>query len=254
LPIKIIRFLVILSVCFSCTQPLRDGLERRNLNEYYSSSRVVRYFLTELPTWANFSTTGKCRRHTSIRYLDAQLVRGSFSLSYEEVVQLQALFNVEMRRLMKEKKVNHIPFREEERVFFKQTDKIQAKIRIFRAPDYKRVHLVWIDHALADKVVLGKLKALMKRDSFLKGHPVFVSQCLSREELDQFIVGIGKGRENIRKISSDFFIPFDREGKPSYKFFLSLKDFFKPEQKLILYTPGGIQPQEFGDKMNIKTY
>ncbi|MCR9204810.1 MAG: hypothetical protein NXH75_09545, partial [Halobacteriovoraceae bacterium] len=69
------------------------GLQRRKVEEYFVSSGVVRYFLPEIPYWANFSESAECRRNESIKYLDLKMVRGSLSLSYEEAIQLQLMLN-----------------------------------------------------------------------------------------------------------------------------------------------------------------
>ena len=89
---------LLLAVLFliSCSHPENKengGLERRRLDSYFQSTGTTRYFLTDLPNWANFSTSGKCFRTPTIRFLDLQKLRESFSLSYEQAVQFQILFN-----------------------------------------------------------------------------------------------------------------------------------------------------------------
>ena len=75
---SISKLTTITSLCFllGCGS---GELKRRNLDEYYVGSGVVRYFLADVPLWANFSSIANCHRKTPKRFFNMKSVRDSFS-------------------------------------------------------------------------------------------------------------------------------------------------------------------------------
>lgn len=229
-----------LSGLSSCSQNQKDdnpfSLKRRKVEEYFVSTGVVRYFLPEIPYWANFSEAASCRREKSIKYLDLKMVRGSLSLGYEEAIQLQLMLNTMIFDLKKEQHISHIPFKEEERLFFKASDRIQAGIKTFRAPSFKRIHLIWVDPFLKST---GPLKKLMKRSSVGLGHPVFVSLCLTRRSFESWMVKNGFQNKNIRLLSYEMLSPYNLKGELDTKYHIFVDEIFGKEKKVYLYSPKG---------------
>ena len=152
--------LILIFIIFS-TSCSHDGLKRRNLDEYFIGTGVVKYFLPDLPTWANFSVSGQCHRQENNRYFNYKKLRTSFAMGYEEAVQLQLMYNNEVNNIKIDSNIEVIPFREEERIFYATNDKIQAGIRTFKAPIYKKINVVWIDRAIENKSLQLRLKKLM---------------------------------------------------------------------------------------------
>ena len=210
------------------------SLKRRKVEEYFVSTGVVRYFLPEIPYWANFSEAAECRREESIKYLDLKMVRGSLSLSYEEAIQLQLMLNTMIFDLKKEKHISHIPFKEEEALFFKASDRVQAGIRTFRVPTFKRIHLIWIDPYL--KNTRG-LKSLMGRADLAKGHPVFVSLCLTHSSFEKWVANNGFQNKNIRLLSYEMLSPYNLEGELDTKYHIFVNEIFGADKSTYLYTP-----------------
>ncbi len=238
------RFIVLLLGIFiilpSCTNLKKKdspfSLKRRKVEEYFVSSGVVRYFLPEIPYWANFSSVAGCRRKKSIKYLDLKMVRGSLSLEYEEAIQLQLMLNTMIFDLKKEQHIAHIPFKEEERLFFKASDRIQAGIRDFRAPTFKRIHLIWVDPFLEKTQTL---KNLMARKSVGLGHPVFVSLCLTRRSFEDWMKKHGFQNRNIRLLSYEMLSPYNLDGELDTKYHIFVDEIFGKNKQIYLYTPKG---------------
>lgn len=208
------------------------GLQRRKVDEYFVSSGVVRYFLPEIPYWANFSEAAECRRNNSIKYLDLKMVRGSLSLTYEEAIQLQLMLNTMFIDLKKQEHIEHIPFKEEEALFFKASDRIQAGIRTFRVPNFKKIHVVWVDPFLKNPAGLKKFMASPQMD---KGHPVFLSLCHTRGELNDWMANTGFVNKNIRLLSYEMLSPFNLEGDLDTKYHIYIDEIFGNDKKITLF-------------------
>ena len=244
-----IGIFLLFSFLLSCSGNEKEtGLQRRNLEEYFVSTGVVRYFLPDLPAWANFSDSASCFRDQSIRYFDLNALRNSFSLSYEQSIQLQLLYNWEAHKKKKLHKVDHIPFKEEEKLFFTQTDRIQAGIRVFRSPKFKRVHLIWIDPYLSEKKPEQSIKKVLAKSEMAKGHPVLVSKCLSHAGLNSLLVKASLANQNIRLIGQELFSPFDIDGKKVPGFILYFNELFQKDQKLYFYSRNSFLPKDFRGK------
>jgi hypothetical protein len=203
-----------------------ENLKTRTVENYYQSTGVEKYFLTELPPWANFSSAAGCFRQDPIRYFDLNALMKSYSINYATAIQVQASFNDEYARLAK-KKDTVIPFSEEQLLFFRASDKVNSKIIFFGPPTFKRIHLIWVD-----AVDVAKVKKFIKSDTNNKGVPVLLSFCMTKHELEEKF-----SEENFKMISAEMFSVYDIAGAKIPGFALSLDQFFKPEQELIIYSP-----------------
>lgn len=214
-------------------------MRRRSVNDYYISSGAVRYFLPEIPYWANFSEVGGCHRETSIKYLDFEKVRQSLALSYEEAIHLQLMFNNLLSQRKIENSVSHIPFKEEEKIFFKASEQIQAGIRTFRLPKFKTVNLLWVD-PLINKNQKTRLKNLLNSNRFVSGHPVFVSLCKTRIGMEKWMGENGLTNKNIRLVTYEMLSPYSLENELDTRYHLYLKEIFK-NKKINLFVPKEVE-------------
>lgn len=232
-----LSILALILLVGSCAQDVKKhDMNRRNLAEYLMRSEVVKYFLPDIPAWANFSQTGDCHRTGTVRLMNFQDLRNSFSLSYAEAVHFQHMFNVEIRNLKKRAKLNYLPIKEEEKLFYKISDKIQAGIRQFVLPKFKRVNIVWIDSVLNSKESMKSLKKLLKSEEMGKGHPLFLSLCLNHSELVSFMETNNFGNSSIRLLSYELFTTFDDSNKMRTFFSLNFHKIFRKDQKLHFFT------------------
>lgn len=238
LPFTLVMTVVIALLAPSCSKINKTegpySLKRRKVEEYFVSTGVVRYFLPEIPYWANFSEAAGCRREESIKYLDLKMVRGSLSLSYEEAIQLQLMLNTMIFDLKKQKHISHIPFKEEEALFFKASDRVQAGIRSFRVPTFKRIHLIWVDPYLQNT---KPLRSLLGRSDVGKGHPVFVSLCLTRSSFEDWMTKHGFQNKNIRLLSYEMLSPYNLDGSLDTKYHIYVNEIFGKDKSTYLYTP-----------------
>lgn len=218
---KKIFFLVLMLV--GCAN---ETLKPRTIENYYQSSGVEKYFLSELPPWANFSVSAACYKKDQIRYFDINALMKSYSINYATAIQIQASYNDEYVRLAK-KKETVIPFSEEQLLFFRASDKVNSKIVFFDPPNYKRVHLVWVD--LTDD---AKVKKFLKSNVHDKGIPILVSFCMTKQELEKRF-----SETNFKIISAEMFSVFAVTGTKIPSFSLFIDQFFNETQELILYSP-----------------
>lgn len=228
------------------------SLQRRKMEEYFVSTGVVRYFLPEIPYWANFSEAAGCRRKESIRYLDLNTVRGSLSLTYEEAIQLQLMLNEMFFAMKREKHIEHIPFKEEEALFFKASDRIQAGIRTFRVPKYKKINLIWMDQFISEAKPLRKF---MESKVSNNGHPVFLSLCLTRAELEEWMKSNGFLNKNIRLLSYEMLSPYDLKGELKTRYHIFVNEIFGEEKEISLFIPSNKNlPPVLEGKFKVKKY
>lgn len=251
------KYLLLLTfVLTGCATTNADKqLKRRDVEQYFSGTGVVKYFLSDLPEWANFSQTASCKRSTSVRYFNMSSLKKSYNYNYEQSVQLQYMYNVELNRLKSKTENSFIPFSEEEKMFFTLTDKVQANIRTFRVPTFKRVNLVWIDPFLKTRGGEKRLVQLLNSKAMDTGHPVLISMCLNHLELETYLGRRGLLNKNIRYIPYEMFSPYNSEGEMEYLFQINFKEIFSSKQKLYLYIPPNkMRPREFIGKLRIKTF
>lgn len=237
----------------SCSSYTLKNYERRNEREYENGNGVIQYFLADLPNWANFSSAGSCHRNFPVRYLNIKNLRESFSLSYEEAVQFQLMFNELSEEMKRKASASYIPFKDEEKIFYTVLDRVKAGIRNFTRPKYKVVNLVWIDTALEGKKSLSRVKGLLNSKRFASGHPVFVSLCLSRGELKKFVQKSGLSIAGAKYMSYELLNPYDQNNNLVAVPIIELNKLFKSNQKIQLFLPKD-RPFEFKGKVRVRKY
>lgn len=221
-------FLLIMAV--SVFAGCSGGLKPRTVDQYYTSTGVEKYFLSDLPEWANYSVSAGCYRASGIRYFNIDALMKSYSLSYNDAIQIQATFNDEYLTLKKQPGVT-VGLKEEELVFFKASDRVSSKIKFFDAPTFKQIHLIWLDEALKGKKQEDKLRNFLQSSVQDYGFPVLISACLTKSEIEAKFPNVA-----VKAISAEMFSIYDANGVRQPSIHTQLAAFFKPEQKLIFYT------------------
>ena len=87
----------------------------------------------------------------------------------------------------------------------------------------------------------------------LKGHPIFVSLCLSRYELNEFVKQ-NFPYSSIKKISFEIFSIYDQSGSPTTFWRLHFDQIFKEKQVLYFYLPTSPLPKEFQGNFKVRNY
>lgn len=228
---KLSVVLILMLITSACSVFSQQGMKPRTVEDYYTSTGVEKYFLTEIPTWANFDQTSSCYRPTSIRYFDINALMKSYGLEYSKALQVQASYNEEMV-LFKGIADKHVPtLKEEELLFYKVSEKVSSKIIFFDPPAFKRINIVLIDEALYDAKKEKKLKAFLHSPVMDEGVPVIFSFCLTREEVEKRFPDI-----NTKMITAEMLSVYGASGEKAPRFQIDLTQFFAPAQKLYFYS------------------
>jgi len=225
-----------------------NGLKRRRVEEYFVSSGVQRYFLPEIPYWANFSEQARCRRKTSIKYFNMDSLRSSLHLDYEQSIQLQLMYNDEVQRIKTDKQIAHIPLENEEEIFYQVSDRIQAGIRVFRRPKFKRVNVVWVDPFVDN---IKGLQVVMQRPDMYQGHPIFMSLCMTFREMSQWMVNHGFDQQNIRKMPYELLTPYSVSGELDTLYHLNFDELLKNKKVYIYVKKDWVTPTHLEGKFKI---
>lgn len=226
--LKKILFAVFLFTQLACSTT--TGLKPRSVEEYYVSTGIERYFLPDIPEWANFSQSGGCFRTKGLRYFDIDALMKSYSLSFFEALQVQGSFNEEYLAAKKAQSKDSLTLKEDENIFFKASEKVGSKINFTNLPDFKRIHLIWVDETIADSAREQKLKDFLNSSVHDEGVPVLVSACLTKADLEKRF-----SETNIKSISAELFSIYDSKGQKKPNLHVNVDVFFKPEQKLYFY-------------------
>ncbi len=223
---------LLLFILTSCTSSQDRTFKRVNVDQFYRESGVVRYFIPNLPSWANVSIENGCKRGKSITYLHIKNVMNSFSLSYMESIQLQLQYNMEKEQASNFKS-SPLSVQDEEKLFFKSLDIIRAKNFPFKIPKFNRVNFVNVDDFLSGKE--KALRNLMNSSVMFEGRPVLFSQCLRREEL---VKRLTKEKVNIsgaRLFSYELLSPFLNNGVNTGLEGIDFSQIFQKKQRIYFY-------------------
>ncbi len=234
---KIKYFLIILVLGCSTS-----ALRRDNIGDYQNTSSIFKYFYPDLPLWANFSQAAQCQRSFRGKIFDFKNLEMDTSFDYKELVQFQYLYNIEYNRLLQSLGEDSPSVKEEEKLFYNVLANIRTGIYGFNPPKYQRIHLIWIDPYLDSKKDFLKL---INSNALVLGHPVFVSLCLSHQEVVDLINRNDLQNKDIRILSFEAFSLFDSSLHLQNALKFDFSQFFEKNQKLIFYSSKEVVPNEF---------
>jgi len=216
---------------FGCSYLSNPGLKSRVVEDYYNPTGIEKYFLADLPNWANFDQRAGCYKNSPIRYFDISALMKSYGLNYSMALQVQASYNEELA-LFKELDLFHSPtLKEEELLFYKVSEKVSSKIIFFSPPTFKRINLVWLDEIIGEPFKEKKLKTFLNSKIMDEGVPLLVSLCLTRLEVEKKFPSL-----NTKMITAELFSAYDAQGNLNPGFNIDLGQFFGPDQKLYFYS------------------
>lgn len=224
-----------------CTTSSEKHL-KQDLDQVYISSGVEKYYLSDMPHWSNFSTVASCSRTEPIRFLNFKNMYKSYSMDYEQLIQFQHMLNNKFSSYKHSTGRKTIFLKDESYIMHNVHQQIIGGGRDFIVPNFKRVHLIWIDNAIKSLTAQKRLKKLMYSAVMEKGHPVFISTCLSVIEIEKFINKIELTKFGAKIISQDMFSPYNDHFKIINEFAL---DFSKLMPNKNLYYFGLYLPKEF---------
>ncbi len=240
------KFIILLSLLLSCSSKVDKSFERKQFETYFMSTGVSKYFLPNLPIWANFSEKSSCQKNKQTRFLNYELLLGNFQLTYRQFIQLQVDYNLSLHSENKSGNNDDLPF--EEKLFYHSLERIQKNIMPFNLPNFPRFHLIWIDFYINQA---NKIKEFVSSEWNASGYPVFLSLCYSQKQIEEFIVtqNIIDGSYSI--IPMDAFSIYRPDGSSHPQFSLFLKEFFPENAELHLVYPG-IESTQFLQNNQLK--
>jgi hypothetical protein len=227
--------------------------KKRNIDEYYRSAIISKFFLSDIPGWLNFSESGQCFRDLPIKFFNFRKLKGSFGLTYKEAIHFQALYNEYFRQALSKTTLKFLPLKEEEKIFFHSLEQVKAKNFLFQRPTYKVINLVWIDPMIANNSKKGmkRLRIFLNSKKGSSGHPVLLSLCKSRYGLNKILKKNKLDNQNIKVISAAMFSVFNTDDKNVPFFSLGLDLLFRKNQALNFFMLKGKKPREFDGRIKV---
>lgn len=231
----ILRVLVTLFISLSCSN---NELVPKKIGgtSYHVQSGSTQFVLTILPPWANFTETGNCKRDQTVRFLNLGKVMKSFSIPYEKAIELQLLLNTEFELATGTGQMQ-LPPSEEEIIFKKAFGAVDSGQRIFNAPEFDTINVVWVDPMLVNPAMTKRFKKYLNTVSMNKGHPVLLSLCKTRDYMEKWVQKNKMEDYPFVYIPSSMFSLWNSKGRKTNYYTLELKKLFKKKQKVFLILP-----------------
>lgn len=220
--IGIILFCACISAC-STNDPFVKSLDPKNI---YNNSSLERYYLSDLPKWANFSSSSDCLRESPIRFMNFQELKGNYSLDYQQFVHFQHMLNRRFTQFRSKAK-SPLNLKDETYIFYDVLELLLGASYDFTAPNFAKVSLLWIDPHLEE---LEVTRQYLKRDDLLEGHPIIVSACLSSLEMEGLAQRYGWNALGAKVIGSEMFAPYAPSASRLNDFVLDVEKFFQDKR------------------------
>ena len=232
-------FIVNILIMTSCSTSVDSASSNKNPEYVYQGAGIEQYFLPELPVWANFSVMSQCRRETTLRYLNFQNLRKSYSLSYDEIIHFQNMFNRKLVQFKKNNPTAPLYLKDEAYIFNNAYQLLIGGSRDFLVPNYKKISLVWLDPYLSKKT---NLKSLLNNEEVLSGFPILISTCLNSYEIESEVIKNKLDQFGVRYIGAEMFTPYTTEFSLGTMYSLDFNKIL-PEKDITLFAP--YKPEHF---------
>jgi hypothetical protein len=201
---RYLNFFLLLTF-ISCSQG-----EVRQIDEVgYRTSGIEQFFLPELPTWANHSASGMCFKKHSFHYLDFNKLSSVYQLNYLELLELQAQYNDRLESYFRSTTLRFLKPVEESAFFANTLENIKGGVRYFKLPEtVNKVVLIFLDRYIA----LGREDEIRKMNEggkFDEAVPILFSACLSRQDLNQWLIEKNLDQVGFYSLTAEWLSPFD---------------------------------------------
>jgi len=233
------RFLssFLLLVLTSCTQ---GQLRQETDQTPYRTSGLEQYFLPELPKWANNSASGQCFKKHSYQYLDFTKLGQTYNLKYPDLIELQAQYNDRLESYFRSTALRFVKPVEEAAFFSNTLENVRGGVRAFKLPTMaSKVDIIWVDRYMALNQV-NELKKMNELGRFDERVPVLFSSCLSKQDLNQWLIENNLDQVGFYTLSAEWLTPFgsDLELKPGLH--LEIKKLLAPNVDVRFVSPNEI--------------
>jgi hypothetical protein len=220
---RVIAFLF-LSILNSCTSRQLDKSYSIDIDQAYQGVGIEKFFLAQQPSWSNFSLSGQCRRKSMVRYMNYEAIKKAYALNYTSIVNFQHITNRKFSDELAKDANAELRLKDESFIFYNAYEQIIGGGRDFVIPEYKRISLLWIDPYLHNP---SQLKKIIELESFQKGFPILISDCLSSKKFEKYISKHGLGSYGVKYMGADMFSPYNIDSKLSYSFSINIKEYLK---------------------------
>jgi hypothetical protein len=224
-------------ILISCSQ----GQVRRDVLETaYRTSGLEQFFLPELPSWANTSPSGQCFKKHSYQYMDFKKLAESYQLTYPELIELQAQYNDRLESYFRSTAMRFVKPMEEAAFFSNTLESVKGGVRTFKLPaQAKKVDIIWLDRFIALNQVY-EIKKMNEMGRFDERVPVLFSSCLSRQDLNQWLVENKLDTVGFFSLSAEWLSPFGPDMSLKTGLHLEIKKLIGLEVDVRFVSPGEI--------------
>jgi hypothetical protein len=174
----------------------------------YRTSGLEQFFLPELPTWANHSASGKCFKKHSFHYLDFTKLESVYQLKYPEMIELQAQYNERLEAYFRSTAVRFLKPVEEAAFFSNTLENVRGGVKHFKLPPVaNKIVIIWLDSYISNNMV-SEIKKMNDLGRFDERVPVLFSSCLSRQDLNQWLVENNLDQVGFYSLTAEWLAPY----------------------------------------------
>lgn len=217
---------------YSCSSGTVKRLET-NEGDFIQVERTEEFFLTDLPNWANFSSSAKCFRSKSLQYFDLKKMNASYDMDYKDLISLQVLFN---QKYLKQKESKVLGSIDKSMILRETLQKQKSGLNLLKLPNFKKFNLIWIDLVPEDKKE-SFLRAFMLSEYMDNGVPIILTLCDSFDGLNNRITNSGIDIEYPLSITMEYFSNYNKKFFQMPLLGLFLEDFFPKSSSINLIVP-----------------
>ena len=224
----------LLLMLISCSQ----GEVRQSIDETsYRTSGIEQFFLPELPAWANHSASGMCFKKHSFHYLDFNKLGNVYQLKYPELLELQAQYNDRLESYFRSTTIRFLKPVEESAFFANTLENVKGGVRYFKLPQtVNKVDVIYLDRYISS----GKeddIRKMNEAGKFNEAVPVIFSACLSRQDLNQWLIEKNLDKVGFYSITAEWLSPYNENLQMSPRIHIEIKKIFRPNVEVRFISP-----------------
>jgi hypothetical protein len=206
----------------------------------YRTSGLEKFFLPELPAWANNSASGQCFKKHSFQYLDFSKLGSTYNLKYTELIELQAQYNERLEDYFRSTTQRFLKPVEEAAFFSNTLENVRGGVKHFKLPEeIKDVEVIWLDRYIALNQV-NEIKKMNEVGRFDQRLPVLFSSCLSKQDLNQWLVENNLDQVGFYTISAEWLTPYGSNLEMKAGLQIEIKKLMNENIKVRFITPNQI--------------
>lgn len=228
---RFLNFLVLLILTSCGSREVRKTVD----TGAYQTSGVEKYFLPELPNWANFSAAGACFKKNSIHYMDFEKLKDAYQLTYQQTIELQAQYNEKLEDYFKSASSKFLKPIEEASFFSNTLEQVRGGVRRLKLPSVNHVEVVWLESFIMNDQI-EEIKKQAKAGRFDNKLPILFSSCHSHQSLTEWLSENGLEEVGFYLLTSEWLSPFSSQGEKLAGLKINLPELLGKQIKYSIYT------------------